>query len=151
MASVTQGLVAGDKNNKGYNMIEKIDDEMEPSRKKPLVLQFEESENTLKVDNYETDTDPSTSTDGDTDDKNTSGVEELFQKARHMLCPSTFYRHITYLYAERKLVVFFLVHFVSTLIIWCECSISLCVLLYQLFHLTPTFFIFDATCSPLCP
>jgi hypothetical protein len=67
------------------------------------------------------------------------------------LCPSSFYRHITYLYAERKLVVFFLVHFVSTLIIWCECSISLCVLLDQLFHLTPTFCNFDSTCSPLCP
>jgi hypothetical protein len=147
--AVTHGLVAGDKNNKGYNIIEKIANETETSRKKPPVLQFEESEKTLKVDNYETDTDPST--DGDTDDEDTSGVEELFQKARHLLCPSTFYRHITYLYAERKLVVFFLVHFVSTLIIWCECSISLCVLLYQLFHLTPTFCIFDATCSPLCP
>jgi hypothetical protein len=138
--AVTHGIVAGDKNNKGYNIIEKVDNAMEPSRKKPVVLQFEESENTLKVDKYERDTNPST--DGDTDDADTSGVEELFQKARHMLCPSTCYKHITYLYAERKLVVFFLVHFVSTLIIWCECSMSLCVLLYQLFHLTPTFCIF---------
>mmetsp|Transcript_30985 Transcript_30985/g.74535 ORF Transcript_30985/g.74535 Transcript_30985/m.74535 type:complete len:111 (-) Transcript_30985:3984-4316(-) len=54
-------------------------------------------------------------TDSETDDDSTiSDIRELFNKARHLLCPSAFYRQITYLYAERKLMVFFLVHFVST-------------------------------------
>jgi len=61
------------------------------------------------------------STDSESDDDSTiADVKELFHKARHLLCPTAFYRRITYLYAERKLMVFFLVHLVSTLIIWCK-------------------------------
>ena len=42
----------------------------------------------------------------------------LFQKARILLNPSALFRGMTYLYAERKLMVFFLVHLVATLVIW---------------------------------
>ncbi|CAJ1964502.1 unnamed protein product [Cylindrotheca closterium] len=49
---------------------------------------------------------------------NSDGNKELFQKARILLNPSAFLRSATYLYAERKLLVFFLVHFVCTLVIW---------------------------------
>lgn len=59
------------------------------------------------------------------DDSSISDIKELFAKARHLLCPTAFYRQITYLYAERKLMVFFLVHLVSTLIIWCKLIISI--------------------------
>ena len=65
--------------------------------------------------------DYSVSTDGESDDEaSISDVKDLFHKARLLLCPTEFYRQITYLYAERKLMVFFLVHFVSTMIIWCK-------------------------------
>jgi hypothetical protein len=42
----------------------------------------------------------------------------VFQKARHYLLPGPFYRAIVHLYAERKLLVFFWIHFVSTMIVW---------------------------------
>jgi hypothetical protein len=42
----------------------------------------------------------------------------IFQKARHYLLPGPFYRAIVYLYAERKLLVFFWIHFISTMVIW---------------------------------
>lgn len=42
----------------------------------------------------------------------------VFKKARQLLNPSLFYRTIVYLFAERKMVVFFGIHLVSTLIIW---------------------------------
>jgi len=35
-----------------------------------------------------------------------------------LLRPTSLFRWITYLYAERKLVVFFWVHFVTTIVIW---------------------------------
>lgn len=44
----------------------------------------------------------------------------LFKKARQFLDPSNFYRTIMYLFAERKLIVFFGIHFVSTMIVWSE-------------------------------
>jgi superfamily II DNA helicase RecQ len=43
---------------------------------------------------------------------------DLFEKARQFLSPSAFYRFIVYLYAERKLVVFFWIHFVGTMVVW---------------------------------
>jgi hypothetical protein len=42
----------------------------------------------------------------------------LFEKARELLKPGRLSRFVTYLYAERKLLVFFLVHFICTIIIW---------------------------------
>ena len=54
------------------------------------------------------------------DEESVSEVKNLFHKARLILCPTKFYHQITYLYAERKLMVFFLVHFVSTMIVWCK-------------------------------
>ncbi|CAJ1961984.1 unnamed protein product [Cylindrotheca closterium] len=56
-------------------------------------------------------------------DKSVSHTRSLFQKAGQLLPPSKVYHLITYLYAERKLMVFFLVHFVSTLIIWSHFAI----------------------------
>jgi hypothetical protein len=43
---------------------------------------------------------------------------DLFEKARQFLSPSAFYRVIVYLYAERKLMVFFWIHFVGTMVVW---------------------------------
>ena len=52
----------------------------------------------------------------------------IFEKARQFLKPGPFFRFVTYLYAERKLVVFFLIHFMCTMIIWgescCESSLK---------------------------
>ena len=42
----------------------------------------------------------------------------VFQKARQYLLPGPFYRAIVHLYAERKLLVFFCIHFVSTMVVW---------------------------------
>ena len=44
----------------------------------------------------------------------------VFQKARQYLNPGPSFRLTTYLYAERKLLIFFLVHFVCTMVIWCK-------------------------------
>jgi len=69
-------------------------------------IETDSSSSSSSVDDSETD-----------DEKSISDVRELFQKARLLLCPTTFYRQVTYLYAERKLTVFFLVHLVSTLLV----------------------------------
>lgn len=42
----------------------------------------------------------------------------IFQKARQYLNPGCFFRSIVYFYAERKIIVFFWIHFVCTLVIW---------------------------------
>jgi hypothetical protein len=42
----------------------------------------------------------------------------IFEKARRYLLPGPFYRTIVHLYAERKLLVFFWVHFISTIVVW---------------------------------
>jgi hypothetical protein len=52
----------------------------------------------------------------------TDSAQALFKKARQFINPSPLYRWIMYLYAERKLVVFFGIHFVSTMIIWGKLS-----------------------------
>lgn len=121
-----------------------IDDPMEPSRsltRKPSVFRSEiegevSSERTLKAENtyYETETDSSTDGDLTDDDEDVSNVEELFQKTRHLMCPTKFYRRITYLYAERKLMVFFMIHFVSTMIVWCKYYHYIVLLWYSLQH-----------------
>jgi hypothetical protein len=43
---------------------------------------------------------------------------EIFQKARQYLNPGCFFRSIVYLFAERKIIVFFWIHFMSTMVIW---------------------------------
>jgi hypothetical protein len=43
---------------------------------------------------------------------------DLFEKARKYLIPSFFFRFVISMYAQRKMNVFFLVHFASTTIIW---------------------------------
>lgn len=43
---------------------------------------------------------------------------EFFQKARKCLAPGALFRNIVRLYAERKLIVFFWIHFTSTMIVW---------------------------------
>jgi hypothetical protein len=44
--------------------------------------------------------------------------QDVFQKARQFLKPGPLFRAATYLYAERKLLVFFWVHFMATMIVW---------------------------------
>lgn len=45
-------------------------------------------------------------------------VRRLFDKAYVYLNPSSLFRFVVYLYAERKLVVFFWIHFMATMVIW---------------------------------
>lgn len=52
--------------------------------------------------------------------KDIKSEKETFGKAREFLRPGPFFRLCTYLYAERKLFVFFFVHFMCTMIVWCE-------------------------------
>jgi predicted ferric reductase len=42
----------------------------------------------------------------------------VFEKARNLLNPSRFFRWIIYLYAQRKMNIFFFIHFTSTIVIW---------------------------------
>jgi NAD(P)H-flavin reductase len=42
----------------------------------------------------------------------------VFEKARKLLNPSRFFRWIICLYAQRKMNIFFLIHFTSTIVIW---------------------------------
>lgn len=44
--------------------------------------------------------------------------KDLFDKARQYLNPGPLFRFFTYLYAERKLLTFFWVHFIATLVVW---------------------------------
>lgn len=50
--------------------------------------------------------------------------KKVFDKARQYLRPGAWFRFVTYLYAERKLLVFFFLHFMATMITWSECSAS---------------------------
>jgi len=47
-------------------------------------------------------------------------VKNLFNKAYEYLNPGRTFRSVVYLFAERKLMVFFLTHFACTMIIWCK-------------------------------
>lgn len=51
----------------------------------------------------------------DKDDQKT-----VFAKARKYVSPGAFFKFVSWLYAERKLVVFFWAHFVATMVIWCK-------------------------------
>ena len=42
----------------------------------------------------------------------------IFERASQLLKPGPFFRLVTHLYAERKLVVFFSIHFMCTMIVW---------------------------------
>lgn len=42
----------------------------------------------------------------------------IFDKARQYLTPGIFFRFFTYLYSERKLLVFFWIHFMCTMTVW---------------------------------
>jgi hypothetical protein len=44
----------------------------------------------------------------------------IFNAAQRLLKPGAFYRYVIHLYAERKLLVFFSIHFIATMIIWCK-------------------------------
>jgi hypothetical protein len=57
------------------------------------------------------------STDDSADGKREEG-RYIFEKAREYLNPGRFFRLVVRLYAERKLLVFFWIHFVSTMVIW---------------------------------
>lgn len=45
-------------------------------------------------------------------------TRNLFEAAKTYLKPGRLFRSTSYLYAERKIAVFFLVHLVGTLIVW---------------------------------
>lgn len=48
-----------------------------------------------------------------------AGAEkEIFERARHYLNLGPAYRIFTHLFAERKLLIFFWVHFICTIVIW---------------------------------
>jgi hypothetical protein len=80
----------------------------------------------LQVPNEE-DTD-ATSGDGDGDDDDDVSSQEtessldkehyIFRKAKEVLQPSCFFRFIINLYAQRKMNIFFFIHFVATVVIW---------------------------------
>jgi hypothetical protein len=55
-----------------------------------------------------------------TDDLSIKEQEErdFFRKARNCLDPGGLFRLIVHFYAERKMIIFFWIHFASTLIIW---------------------------------
>ena len=62
-------------------------------------------------------------TDG-SDDGKREQEREIFAKAREYLNPGRMFRLFVRLYAERKLLVFFFLHFVSTMVIWGTCLLS---------------------------
>ena len=49
-----------------------------------------------------------------------AGIRCLFSKAKQYLSPGPAFRSVIRLYAERKLLVFFMMHFMATIIIWCK-------------------------------
>lgn len=59
------------------------------------------------------------------DPKPCSNVRNIFEYARTVLNPGRFFRIVLHLFAERKLLVFFGVHFVSTMIIWSKYTCTL--------------------------
>jgi len=56
---------------------------------------------------------------------NSHNVHSLFNKAYEYLNPGCSFRRVVHLYAERKLLVFFLIHFACTMIIWCESVLAI--------------------------
>lgn len=48
----------------------------------------------------------------------------IFQRASELLQPGPFFRLSTYLYAERKLYVFFFVHLMCTIVVWCKYKVN---------------------------
>jgi len=46
----------------------------------------------------------------------------IFDMARQYLNPGRFFRYVTYLYAQRKELVFLAIHIVSTLVVWSKCN-----------------------------
>lgn len=52
------------------------------------------------------------------DHSGSDSVEDLFVKASVYLNPDRCFRHLVYLYGERKLLVLFMVHFACTMIVW---------------------------------
>ena len=50
--------------------------------------------------------------------------KDIFNKARQYLNPGPVFRFFVYLYAERKLLTFFWVHCIATLVVWGESNSS---------------------------
>jgi hypothetical protein len=77
---------------------------------------------------YEEDTDATSGDgvgDGNDDDVTSQETESpldqeyyIFRKAKEVLQPSCFFRFIINMYAQRKMNIFFFIHFVSTIVIW---------------------------------
>lgn len=70
-------------------------------------------------------------------------VRCLFEKAYEYLRPGPLFRRVVHLFAERKLLVVFLIHFCCTMIIWCKFCRVLACLFFLRFVSFPIFCCFD--------
>lgn len=61
-----------------------------------------------------------TSADSSTEGVGCDDVRSLFAKASSYLNPGRLFRSAVYLFGERKLFVFFMMHFACTMTIWCK-------------------------------
>lgn len=59
-------------------------------------------------------------------DDTCESMRVLFKKSYEYIRPGPFLRFAVKFYAERKLLVFFWIHFVATMIIWGKCSEDVC-------------------------
>ena len=50
----------------------------------------------------------------------------LFASAKENLPPGRFFRLIMWLYAERKMVMLSMMHFVATMVVWCKWIDNVC-------------------------
>jgi hypothetical protein len=48
----------------------------------------------------------------------------IFERARNLIRPKRLFRFVTLLYAERKLIVFFLAHFIATMVVWSHFALT---------------------------
>jgi len=71
-----------------------------------------------KEENNDTESSSDSSAMSDSEKAFSQDDRALFEKARNHLNPSPFFRWIICLYGQRKLYIFFFIHFVSTIVIW---------------------------------
>jgi hypothetical protein len=93
----------------------------EPKKRKTELRILDEVDDNLEVllmsRSFESTSSTQHSTDDSADDKREEG-RRIFEKASQYVNPGRFFRLVVHLYAERKLLVFFWIHFVSTMVIW---------------------------------
>jgi hypothetical protein len=69
---------------------------------------------------------PQTSDSDDEFDDTCDSMRDLFKKSYEYIRPGPFFRFAVNFYAERKLLVFFWIHFITTMIIWGKSSRDVC-------------------------